>query len=656
MQYISDGRVMSETAESTDSPDPDNEDLLGGIDADTTEDVEVPDKLVDQVIGQDHARKVIEKAAEQQRHVMMIGSPGTGKSMLAKAMSELLPANDLQDVLVYPNKDDDTRPKVRTVEAGKGEEIHQAHKEEFQKQQKFRNMAAALLAVGVFGVSAWLGRPVMGLIAGLILYFGYKFISGGEGNYPEVLQDNSDMDTAPFKDATGSHSGALLGDVRHDPFQSGGRGTPAHQRVESGYIHEANDGVMFIDEINTLDVRDQQSLMTAIQEGEYGITGQSERSSGAMVKTEPVPTDFVMVAAGNSDALENMHPALRSRIRGDGYEVYMKDKVDDEPEMRKKFAQFVAQEVDKDENIPHFTRDAMEEIVKESQRRAGEKGKLTLKLRNLGGLIQSAGDLATSQEDEYVTSQHVVDAKEESRSIEQQLVDEMVEKKEKYREASDEDSRTGHVNGLAVLGGENGSGIVLPVVSTVTPAQGPGSVIATGQLKEMAEESVKNVSALIKKISGESLDDKDIHIQFEQVGKQGVDGDSASVTVATAVLSSLTGVPVRQNIAMTGSLNVAGEVRPVGGVTHKIEAAADMGLDEVIIPKANEDNVILEDKYKDQINIETAEHIADVLEFALEDENNQLSEFADHLREEQNNSLLSLEELSPSSSLSTQQN
>ena len=352
--------------------DEDAEDgLLGGLTIDTTADIEIPDRLVDQVIGQDHARDVVLKAAKQRRHVMMIGTPGTGKSMLAKAMSQLLPKEDLQDVLVYHNPDDGNEPKVRTVPGGKGEQIIEAHKEEAQKRNQMRTFLMWIIIAIVLGYSFLIaGQILLGGVLAVLIYLAFKYSSrSSDAMIPNLLIDSSDTQTAPFKDATGAHAGALLGDVRHDPFQSGGMETPSHDRVESGAIHEANKGVLFIDEMNTLDIRSQQKLMTAIQEGEFSITGQSERSSGAMVQTEPVPTDFIMIAAGNLDAMENMHPALRSRIKGYGYEVYMDDTIEDDPEMRRKYSRFVAQEVDKDGRLPDFTREALEEMILEARRR-----------------------------------------------------------------------------------------------------------------------------------------------------------------------------------------------------------------------------------------------------------------------------------------------
>jgi Lon-like ATP-dependent protease len=334
-----------------------------------------------------------------------------------------------------------------------------------------------------------------------------------------------------------------------------------------------------------------------------------------MVQTEPVPCDFVMVAAGNMDAMENMHPALRSRIKGYGYEVYFEDTIEDRPSMRRKYARFIAQEVERDGRLPHFTRDAAEEIVLEAKRRAGRKDHLTLEFRDLGGLVRVAGDIAKAEGRDYTTRDDVLEAKTRSRSIEQQLADEYIQRRKDYELRVSEGDVVGRVNGLAVMGGD--SGIVLPVMAEVTPSQGPGQVIATGQLKEMAEEAVENVSAIIKKFSDEDLSEKDVHIQFVQAGQQGVDGDSASITVATAVISALEDVPIDQSMAMTGSLSVRGDVLPVGGVTHKIEAAAKAGLDTVIIPAANEQDVMIEDEYKEMIDIVPVNHISEVLEVAL---------------------------------------
>jgi len=596
------------------------DDLLGGLQIGSTDEIKVPDRLVDQVIGQEHARDVVMKAAKQRRHVMMIGSPGTGKSMLAKAMSELLPKEELQDVLVYHNPDDGNEPKVRTVPSGKGDQIVEAHKEEARKRNQMRSFLMWIIIAIVLGYSLIIaGNILLGILAAGIIYLAFRYGSrGSDAMIPNLIVNTADQQTAPFEDATGAHAGALLGDVRHDPFQSGGMETPSHDRVEPGAIHKANKGVLFIDEINTLDVRSQQHLMTAIQEGEFGITGQSERSSGAMVQTEPVPCDFVMIAAGNLDAMENMHPALRSRIKGYGYEVYMDDTIEDTPEMRRKYARFIAQEVEKDGRLPHFTDDAIKEVILEARRRAGRKGHLTLELRNLGGLVRVAGDIARADDAEYTTREHILQAKGRSRSIEQQLADDYIQRRKDYELQVSEGYVTGRVNGLAVMGED--SGIVLPVMAEVTPSQGPGEVIATGQLKEMAQEAVSNVSAIIKKFSDEDITQKDIHIQFVQAGEGGVDGDSASITVATAVISALEGVGVDQSLAMTGSLSVRGDVLPVGGVTHKIEAAAKTGCDRVIIPESNMQDVMIEDEYEEMIEIIPVSHISEVLDVALEGE------------------------------------
>ncbi len=582
--------------------------------------VEVPTSLIDQVIGQERAVEVIRKAAIQRRHVMMIGSPGTGKSMLAKAMAELLPKEEMQDILVYPNSDDPNNPIVRTVPAGRGKQIVAAHKAEAKKKIQFRNTLLMLLLIGILGYAFIQGQWLIGILAAAFVFMALRYATPREESMiPKLLVSNDSTTTAPFIDATGSHAGALLGDVRHDPFQSGGLETPSHDRVEAGAIHRAHKGVLFIDEINTLTPHSQQNLLTALQEGEFPITGQSERSSGAMVRTEPVPCKFIMVAAGNLDAIQGMHPALRSRIRGYGYEVYMGETMPDTPENREKFFRFIAQEVKNDGKIPHFDRGAIEEIIREARRRSNRKGHLTLKLRDMGGLIRVAGDLARQEGAEMTTAEHVIAAKKTARSIEDQVSDEYIRRSREYELTVVEGTRVGRVNGLAVMGSDSGS--VLPIMAEVTPAQGAsGSVIATGMLKEIAQESIKNVSAILKKFTGKDIRNMDIHIQF--IGTYGgVEGDSASISVATAVISAIENIPVRQDIAMTGSLSVRGDVLPVGGVTFKIEAAAKAGIKTVLIPRANIEDVLIEERYRSMVTIVPVDYIDDVLKIALVPEN-----------------------------------
>ena len=323
----------------------------------TTDELKIPDMMADQVIGQDAAVNVIRKAASQRRHVMLIGEPGTGKSMLANSMVEFLPKDELEDVVAYHNPEDFNEPRIRVLPAGKGKAIVDEQKAQAAAQRAKKNNTfiyviglIVVLGIAYFFYSGNATLLWIAVLAAFLIFMIYR--TPGQRNevmiIPKLLVGHERGDMPPFVDATGTHAGALLGDVRHDPFQSGGLETPSHDRLEAGCIHKANKGVLFIDEINLLRMESQQALLTAMQEKRLCITGQSERSSGALVKSEPVPTDFILVCAGNLDAIQGMHPALRSRIRGYGYEVYMRNTMDDTDENRKHVIRFIAQEVRKD--------------------------------------------------------------------------------------------------------------------------------------------------------------------------------------------------------------------------------------------------------------------------------------------------------------------
>lgn len=595
----------------------------------STAEVEVPKLMIEQVIGQDRATDVVRKASLQKRNVLLVGHPGTGKSLLAQAMAELLPSSELEDVLVYANPLDEQAPKIRVVKAGEGRKILNAERMKAQipggntnvlmilllfissffllsyGRQNFGDVITAAMLIGLFVVSAMLVFSSQLGKRGLLM---------GAVEPVKLLVDNAEKKRAPFVDASGSKAAALLGDCLHDPLQSGGLGTPPHLRLQPGAIHRANKGVLFIDEIATLSFKNQQELLTAMQEKKYSISGQSEMSSGALVHSEPVPCDFILVASGNYGEVHKMHPALRSRIRGYGYEVYMEESILDTPENELKIVQFVAQEVVKDGKIPHFSREAVMEIVNEARKRAGRKNRLTLKLRELGGLVRAAGDLAIERKHSLVGLQDVFDAKKLARTLEQQVAQQIIDLRRDYKVFLNTGFAVGKVNGLAVMGE---SGIIMPIVAEVAPAASKqeGKTIATGKLGSIAKEAVENVSAILKRHIGKDTSSFDFHIQFLQT-YEGVEGDSASISVATAVISALEEVPVDQSVAFTGSLSVRGEVLPVGGVTHKIDAAIEAGLSKVLVPRANFEDLAAEE-WKGKIEVIPVSNLLEVLGHAL---------------------------------------
>lgn len=199
----------------------------------STADIKVPKRIIDQVIGQDEAVEVIKKAAQQRRHILLIGEPGTGKSMLGLALAELLPMEKLTDIVAFPNPNDENMPLIRTVPAGHGRDL--VAKAKVQSMTMFKNQNIIIFILVLIAMFApWWVRSYyksdimfaafflggMLFLASFIIFLNLGRRVESRVKIPKLIVDNYKRKQAPFNDATGAHAGALLGDVLHDPFQS----------------------------------------------------------------------------------------------------------------------------------------------------------------------------------------------------------------------------------------------------------------------------------------------------------------------------------------------------------------------------------------------------------------------------------------------------
>lgn len=450
----------------------------------STGEILLPSDPLDRVLGQNEAIQMAKIAATQRRNLLLVGPPGTGKSMIAQALSLNLPV-PCHEIRVVKNPENSERPLLEVLDdkevtreedltAETGGTLLEPKKAPANVAERlgFRckkcgayssphDLVCPECQTGKTSVAA--NAPFADLFGSLMESFnGQPTLAGKDrvnttrtlpdgteetivferaGDHIRMLDQKSlekrsqlqgtknkkvlvKLRRNPFVMATGSSETELLGDVLHDPY--GGHeklGSPAYERVVAGAIHEAHEGVLFIDEISHLGNL-QRYILTAMQDKTFPITGHNPQSAGASVRVDAVPCDFILVAACNIQDIENILSPLRSRIIGNGYEVLVDTVMPDISENRAKYAQFVAQEVQKDGRIPHADIPAVEELIKEGRRRAKldeQTNSLTLRLREMGGLIRAAGDIAVVDGEDIITAEHVRRALKRAMPVEEQI-------------------------------------------------------------------------------------------------------------------------------------------------------------------------------------------------------------------------------------------
>ena len=455
------------------------------VDFTTTEEIAIPQDPLERVIGQDEAIALARVAAVQRRHLLLVGPPGIGKSMIARALALHLPP-PTQEIRVVHNPEQPERP---TVEVKRREEVEAERASREYAGGDIIDPTEAPVTIAerlgyrcrscgtysspreiycpkcqkskIFNTISGQGNPFGDLFGNLFEMtlgqgVGTERVTTTRKRFDKeevvvyerygdmirvldqkALEKRREMEKqsprkviVPYRRnnfvmVTGASETELLGDVRHDPY--GGHvqlGTQPYERVIPGAIHEAHEGVLYIDELPHLGEL-QRYILTAMQDKTFPIEGHNPQSAGASVRVDGVPCDFILVASCNIQDLQQIISPLRSRIIGDGYEVLLETTMKDTLENRMKLVQFVAQEIQKDGKIPHATVEAVLEVIREASRRArlidNKEDALTLRLRELGGLVRAAGDIAVLEGSKYIEERHIRQALKRTKPVEEQI-------------------------------------------------------------------------------------------------------------------------------------------------------------------------------------------------------------------------------------------
>jgi ATP-dependent Lon protease len=447
-----------------------------------------------------------------------------------------------------------------------------------------------------------------------------------------LLVDNAEQKGAPVVLENTPTLGQLFGWVERR-FSSDSEEIADHLRIKAGSLHRANGGYLVL---NATDLFSESAgvwntLKRALRSGSLEIPAPEAPTmlGPPALKPRPVPIRVKVLLVGDAHTYSLLHAYDEDfrkifKVRAD-----FDTEMENTPETRLLYGGFVQRLVD-EEQVRVFHRNAVARVVEHGVRLAGRRNKLSTRFHLIADLVREAGHFAGQAGRDVVAEEDVALALEEREyrnSLAMERMQEMIEEGSVFIDT--EGHRIGSVNGLAVYeSGEHAFG--LPTRITASIGLGNAGIINIEREAELSGNTHdKGVQILGGYLRSKYAQERPLTLSasvcFEQ-SYHGVDGDSASSTELYAVLSALSDVPIRQDIAVTGSVNQLGEIQPIGGVNEKVEGFFDVcatrgltGTQGVLLPAANVEDLMLHSRVvaaveKGQFHVFAAHTIDDGIE------------------------------------------
>jgi lon-related putative ATP-dependent protease len=426
--------------------------------------------------------------------------------------------------------------------------------------------------------------------------------------YVNLIVDNSETKGAPVVIETNPTFSNLIGVIEYESENSSLR--TDFTLIKAGDIHRANGGYLIIDALELL--RNSHSWLAikrALYNKEIKIESLRHQLGITDITTldpEPMPIDIKIILIGNPYIYnllyqydEDFHKLFKIKV---DFDFVMENTL----ENQYKIAGFINSFSEK-ENLKHLTKEGVFKVLEYSNKIAGSQNKLTTSFNKLTEILIEADAWAGLEGNIYITDRHIKKAIIEKRKRRNKVEDRMDELYQDGKIIIDvRGNQVGKINGLSVLNtGDYTFG--RPMVITVSTYAGTKGIINIEREVELSGNiHDKGVMILEGYINEKFCKNRPLNITskicFEQ-SYNGVDGDSASSTELYGILSSIGNIPIKQYIAVTGSVNQKGEIQPVGGITEKVEGFYNIckgfgltGKQGVIIPSKNAEDLVLDDE------------------------------------------------------------